>query len=111
MSHDQNHEVVTHDRHNDDISASVINVDTHRPEGKDSRTSLTFDRGDLSTNSNPVHPQIVSSPSVDRSNRTDSANQPPLGSTPTPPDTCHPSGEAPAALPCSVGGSLRRSSC
>lgn len=112
MSQVQYHHVVTRDHQTDDVSSSAIDCPSHQHHDKSSRASVAFNREHLRTSTNPVHPQSVSSASVDRSNRTYLGSiEPLLGPTPRPPDTCHPSGEAPAALPCSVGGNLGRSPC
>lgn len=111
MSQVQDHHVVTRD-HQTDIGASAIDCPSHQHDDKGSRASVAFNREHLRTSTNPVHPQSVSSASVDRSNRTYLGSiESLLGPTPRPPGTCHPSGEALATLRCSVGGNLRRPSC
>ena len=107
MSHDERRHIATDKQRHEDRSIDAIDGQL-RQNGRASRTSLASEH--LMTSSDPVHAVIASSLSVDR-NGIDLHDQTPHGSTPTPPDTCHPSGEAPAALPCSVGGNLGRSSC
>lgn len=108
MSHDERRHIATEQQHHDDRSIDAIDGHLHQNDGSASRTSLASEH--LMTSSSPVRALIASSPSVDR-NGIDLHDRTPDGSTPTPPDTCHPSGEAPATLPCSAGGNLRRSPC
>jgi hypothetical protein len=92
----------------DERSIDAIDGQLHQNDGRASRTSLASEH--LVTRSNPVHVLIASSPSTDRDG-IDLHDRTPHESTPTPPDTCHPCGEAPAALPCSAGGNLGRPPC
>jgi hypothetical protein len=93
----------------DDRSIDAIDGQLHQNDGEAGRTSLTSVR--LMTDSNPVHALIASSRSVGCNRTYLGSIESLLGPTPAPPDTCHPSGEAPVALPCSVGGNLGRSPC
>ena len=108
QAHDECSHIVTEQLHHDDRSIVAIDCQLSQNDGSASRTSLASEH--LVTSTNPVSALIASSPRVDR-NGIDLHDRTPHGTTPTPTDTCHPSGEAPAALPCSAGGNRRRSPC
>jgi hypothetical protein len=95
--------------HDGDRSIDAIDGQLHQNDGRASRTSLTSGR--LMTSSNPVHAMIASNRSVGCNRTYLGSIESLLGPTAALPDTCHPSGEAPAALPCSAGGNLGRSPC
>lgn len=93
----------------DDRSIDAIDGQLHQNDGRASRTNLASEH--LATSSNPVHALIASNRSVGCNRTYLGSIESLLGPTPAPSDTCHPSGEVPAALPCSAGGNLGRSLC